>query len=158
MPAKAITAGEALPGRTSGPDAPDFSFLQKNKATMALNQNQKRVLAELMNPATRTQDEIAASCGLATRTVAGYLADDEFNAELNRLLDNVISRANAKLVGIVGAAIDTLQDILESEDTDTTNRRLTAIAILDNMLKLQEIKIVTDRLAKLEKAVFPGER
>jgi AcrR family transcriptional regulator len=121
---------------------------------MGLNVNQKKVLAEFLNPETREISEIADAAGVVERTVYRYLQDMEFKRELNQQLGQLITAANSQLAANAGEAVDVLRELMNKAEVSDTNRRLAAVAVLDYMLKLQELLTITERLEALENKVF----
>lgn len=121
---------------------------------MNLSANQRKALAEFINPETREVSVVAEKVGVTERTIYNYLADPEFKTVLNQQLGQLITAANSQLVANAGEAVEVLRELMARAKVSDTNRRLAAVAMLDYMLKLQELLTITQRLEALEKKVF----
>lgn len=119
-----------------------------------MNANKRKVLNLMLSPQASTIPQIADSAGLGERTVYSYLADPEFKRELDARLDQAIAEATINLTRISGKAVRTLEAIMDNQEASDTNRRLAAVSILDATLRMQELKATTDRISRLEAAVF----
>lgn len=64
-----------------------------------------------------TWDQGAAAAGVSRRTVARRLADPMFRGHLDSLRRNALARAADRLGGLSVAAVDTLEDLLTSDET-----------------------------------------
>ena len=84
---------------------------------MGLNRNQQKVLAALLIHGTAK--EAAAACGLAERTVYGYLANDAFTAELQKRQDAILAGVVAKMTTLAGAGMAQLEGALGVLDAHT---------------------------------------
>ena len=118
-----------------------------------LNVNQKKALKEMLAPGSRTADEVAAAAGLSVSTVYNYLANDEFRAALDQRLDHSISSATVRLTQLSEKAINALEEILDNKDASDTNKRLAAVAALDAMLRVQDLRNLMGRMARIEKEI-----
>ena len=119
-----------------------------------MNTNQKKVLAELLSPGSRTIPEVAAAVGLGERTVYAYLQDPEFQRELNAGLDRAITQASIQLANLSSRAVKVFEYLLRSEGVSDTNRRLAADAVLNHLVKLITEREFLDRLEALERKVL----
>jgi len=126
-------------------------FVGNCRKNMKINTNQRKVLRELLNPQSRTVRSIADAVGLAESTVYNYLSDPGFQQALNESLDRSITHASAKLASLSDLAIDTFQNLLESNNTSGTNRRLTAESVLNFLLKIRSEKELLERIERLER-------
>ena len=122
-----------------------------------LNANQKRAIAALLeNP---TIGEAAAACNLAERTIYRYLDEPQFRAELSRRESLSMDLATRRLLKMSEKALDALEDVLDYPlQKGATNMRLAAVAVINSLLKIRELRTIEQRLSELEKAVFDGSK
>jgi hypothetical protein len=124
--------------------------MAKNGAQTELSSRQRRTLAALLT--TRNAQEAAALAQVGERTLARWLAQPEFRNALLVAEGEAIDSAARRLASLADGAIDALAEILETGKE--ANKRLAAQAILDNLLKLRELRNLEQRLAGLEAAVY----
>jgi len=104
---------------------------------------------------TPTIEEAAASIGVNPRTVYRWLNDQAFKTALSAAERDALNLAGRGLLRLAGDAVQALGELLANPDQDgATNRRLAAVAVLDQLVKLREIRTVEQRLADLEAAVY----
>jgi len=84
---------------------------------MGLNRNQRKALAALLTHGTVR--EAAGACGLAERTLYGYLADDAFTAELQKRQDAILAGVVAKMTTLAGKGMAQLEGALGVLDSHT---------------------------------------
>jgi len=89
--------------------------------------------------------------GINKTTYYEWLKDEEFATELKTQQDQIYNSALIELNNLVGDAVSTYRELLNSEDESIKFR--TASAILDNRLKLIESKELQERIEALEKTV-----
>ena len=115
-----------------------------------LRTNQTKALAALL--ANNTIAEAAAAADIGERTLYRWLAEDlKFKQALNEAQTSLITQAAAQLMGLIGTAVQTLADLLGS-DQDSV-RRLAAVNLLDQAWKALELQNLTERLDALEAAI-----
>jgi len=117
-------------------------------AKSELNANQKKALAALL--ATTSVTAAAERCGLAERTLFGYLANETFKAELRSRQDAILSSVTSALVGLSGEAVATLRDLLESKTATDAVKCRAALGWLRNVRDAVELRDLADRVAALE--------
>ena len=100
---------------------------------------QKALLALLTNP---TKEKAAAAAGITSKTLRGYLADPEFQAEATRQAQQAIA-----------PALSTLREVVEDSGEGSQFRISAARSILEYSLKLTEQNDILAKLKELEKAV-----
>lgn len=118
-----------------------------------LSTEQRRAIVALLDTA-----DVAAAAEAANRTertVYRWLAEDEyFQAALAEREGQAIDEATRRLVTLASKAIDTLEEILDSDTASDQARRLAAQSVLDNLMKLRELRNVEQRLARLEERLL----
>ena len=114
----------------------------------AMQTNQRKALRALL--ACSTIEQAAKQAGLSKRTIYRYLADDSFKTELRALQDRTINAAVAALSGLAGDAIQVLRDALTDDDATMATRVRAAIAVLDQAIKLTELRDLIERVERLE--------
>jgi len=124
-------------------------------AKSELNANQKKALAALL--AEPTVKAAAESCGLAERTLYGYLADETFKAELRARQDAILSSVTSALVGLSGSAVQTLRDLLESKTVSDSVKCRAALGWLRHARDAVELADLSDRVAALEQKIGGGK-
>ena len=92
----------------------------------------------------------AKRCGLTERTLYNYLADEAFRTELHRRQDQVIAATTAALVGLSGAAVATLQEVLTDPDASQATKVRAALGWLKHTRDVVELDALTERVAALE--------
>ena len=120
-----------------------------------LNTNQKRAVPALLAYGTVTA--AAAALGLGEKTLYRYLENPAFKAELDKAVKGLIDSAGVRLYAGQDAALDTLEDIMESGKREA-DRRLAAVNWLTFAVKWREIQNVEDRLKALEEAVYGNDK
>jgi len=120
---------------------------------MNLTRNQTRAIKALME--YPTIDQVAEAIGVNPRTVFRWLDDPGFKVELSQAEGRSLDKIARRLLMLGNKAIDAIEDIIDDPDQPgATNKRLSAQAILDQVVKLRELRNIEARLADLEKAVF----
>ena len=122
-----------------------------------LSRNQVRAINALLQ--YPTIDQVAEVIGVNPRTVFRWLDDPGFRLELGQAEGEAIDRITRRLLVLADKALLAIEDILDNPDQDgASNKRLAAQAILDQLLKLRELRNIENRLTDLEKAVLNVER
>lgn len=115
-----------------------------------LTPSQRRAIEALL--AERNVREAAAAAGIGERTLHRYLTEPQFRQALTSAEGDLIDSATRRLLSLHESAIDTFSDLLEAEGTSDTIKLRAAQAVLDNILKLRELRNVEARLEALELA------
>ena len=71
---------------------------------------QKALLALLTNP---TKERAAAAAGITTKTLRGYLADPEFQAEYKKAFAGLVEDATRQVQQALAPALSTLREVVE---------------------------------------------
>jgi hypothetical protein len=117
----------------------------------ALSAKQSKAIAALLS--SKTVLGAAELAGVSARTLTRWLADDGFKAALTEAESEAIDAATRRLIGLQGAAIDTLQETLSDRKALPGIRLRAAQSILDYGLKLRELRNIESRLAALEATI-----
>ena len=119
-------------------------------AEQTLTPGQKRAIEALLS--TKSVVEAAKAAGLGERTLYRYLSDPFFRLQLSAAEGELIDTATRRLLALQGAALDTFEDILKSEEASDTIKIRAAQNVVDNLLKLRELRNLETRLTALEAA------
>jgi len=111
---------------------------------------QKALLALLTSS---TREKAAATAGITSKTLRGYLADPEFQTEYKKAFGSMVEDATRQAQQALAPALSTLREIVEDKDEDANARINAARAILSNGLKLIEVTDIVTRLDDLEAAM-----
>lgn len=101
-----------------------------------------------------TVEQAADAAGVNPRTLQRWAQDPGFRAALSSAEGAAIDRAARRLVTLADLAIDALEDVLKHPaQKGATNKRLAAGTILEQIIKLRELRNVEQRLSDLEAIV-----
>ena len=117
--------------------------------------NREKALAALLS--SDTQAEAAAKIGISDRTMRGYLADPEFNAEYQRRNRRLVSDATRQIQASYQVAINALREIVESKLSSEAGRISAARALLEYGMKFTEVNEVMTQLENIENAIKSDE-
>lgn len=111
---------------------------------------QKALLALLTSP---TREKAAAVAGITSKTLRGYLADPEFQAEYKRAFAVLVEDATRQAQQTLQPALFTLKEIMEDTGETAQARISAARSLLEYSLKMTEQLDILDRLTELEAAM-----
>ena len=118
-----------------------------------ITRNQRKAVAELLR--NKTIGEAAEATGVNARTLHRWLDRADFRLALSQAEGAALDRIGRRLLVMSDQALSAIQEILDDPDkTGNTNKRLAAGLILDQCLRLRELRAIETRLLDLEKAVF----
>ena len=101
-----------------------------------------------------TIEQAAMSAAVNPRTIYRWLDNPSFKAELSAAEGRAIDRAARRLVGLSGKALDALESVLDTpSQSGAGNKRLAAVAILESLLKLRDLRNIEVRITALELAL-----
>jgi len=120
-----------------------------------LTSAQKRAIQALLTE--RNVREAAAAAKVAERTLHRWLTEPFFRQQLTAAEGAAIDAATRRLLALHEAAIDTFSDLLADEDSTPTIKLRAAQSVLDNILKLRELRNVEVRLEALEAALMAAK-
>ena len=116
-----------------------------------LTGKQSKALAALLSEKNITA--AAELAGVSPRTLFRWLADADFKAALLEAENDAIDVATRRLIGLQGAAIDTLQETLTDRKALPGIRMRAAQSILDFLMRLRDLRNVEKRLSALEEII-----
>jgi hypothetical protein len=117
-----------------------------------LSDRQRKAIAALM--AARSVPEAAQAASVGERTLYRWLADDDvFRAALTAAEDRAIDTAARRLVQAAGDSVDVLITIRDDPEAPAAVRGRMAQILLDNLLRLRELRDVEARLSALEATI-----
>lgn len=108
---------------------------------------QKALLALLTSP---TREQAAAAAGITPKTLRGYLAVPEFQAEYKKAFAALVEDATRQAQQAMAPALSTLRDIVEDTGENAQARISAARSILEYSMKLTETTDILPRLDELE--------
>lgn len=104
-----------------------------------------------------TIEQAAEVAGVNPRTLYRWLDLPAFRVELTQAESAALDLAGRGLVRLVEGAVDALEDLLKTPNQEGASvKRLTANTILEQAVKLRELRSLEERVATLEKAVKNG--
>ena len=116
---------------------------------MTLKQ-QKALLALLTEP---TKTKAAGAAGITMKTLRGYLADPEFQAEYKKAFGSMVEDATRQAQQALAPALSTLREIVEDGGENAQARISAARSILEYSMKLTEQNDILSKLQELETEV-----
>jgi len=118
-----------------------------------ITRNQRKAIAALLE--YPTIEQVAEAIGVNPRTVYRWLDDADFRLALSQAEGEALDRVTRRLLILADKAIDAIEHVIDNPQYEgASNKRLAAQAILDQVVKLRELRNIEARLADLEKAVF----
>jgi len=118
-----------------------------------ITRNQKRAIAALLK--YPTIEQVAEAIGVNPRTVFRWLNDADFRLELSQAEGEALDRISRRLLVLGDKAINAIESVIDNPQYEgAANKRLAAALILDQLLKLRELRNIETRLSDLERAVF----
>lgn len=120
-----------------------------------LNSRQRKALAALI--ANKTIGAAAAACELSEKTLRRYLAIPAFRLALIQAETALIDESGRRLLSGQQKALDALDNLIDGAAKES-DKRLSAQAWMDLVLKLRELRNTEQRLTDLEREVFHGRK
>jgi hypothetical protein len=110
----------------------------------------KALLALLTNP---TKERAAEAAGITSKTLRGYLADPEFQAEYKKAFADLVEDATRKVQQTLEPAVAALREIMEDRSENGQVRVSAARSVLEYGLKMTEQTDILTRIQELEAAM-----
>ena len=111
---------------------------------------QKALLALLTQP---TKEKAATAAGIPSKTLRGYLAEADFQAEYKRAFSGLVEDATRQAQQAIAPALSTLREIVEDGEENAQARIYAARSLLEYSLKLTESTDILNRLDELEQTI-----
>ena len=111
---------------------------------------QKALLALLTQP---TKEKPATAAGITSKTLRGYLAEADFQAEYKRAFSGLVEDATRQAQQAIAPALSTLREIVEDGEENAQARIYAARSLLEYSLKLTESTDILNRLDELEQTI-----
>ncbi|MDI6696841.1 MAG: hypothetical protein QME21_17470 [Anaerolineales bacterium] len=112
------------------------------------------IAALLSAPSVEKASEVA---GISKRTLWRWLREDAFKAALTQAEGEAIADATRRLVGLQGAALSVIEQVLADRFQPAPVRLQAAKLIFDILLRLRSLTALEERLARLE-ALYYGDK
>ena len=106
------------------------------------------VTALITNP---TIKGAASECGIAEKTLHAWLKEPDFASKVREAQAEITRATMGRVLSTVGAAIDTLAEVMAYKDSGPGPRVAAAKALLEHSLKVYELEAVQQRLDALER-------
>lgn len=118
----------------------------------SLKPNQIEAITALLE--NETVKEAAALAGVCRTTVYRWLRDPDFQQALRAGEGAILDKVSRRLILLADKAVTALESVIdEPMQEGASQKRFASQAILDNVLKLWELRNVESRLSELEKRV-----
>ena len=118
-----------------------------------ITRNQRKAINALLR--YKTIEEAAGAIGVNPKTVFRWLDDTTFRLALSQAEGEALDRIGRRLLAMSEQALSAIQEILDDpKKPGNTNLRLSAALILNQTMRLRELRNIESRLADLERAVF----
>lgn len=102
---------------------------------------------------SRSIQHAADTLGLGYKTLLRWLEDPLFKAALTAAEGESLDCATRRLASLGDAAITTMEKIMANGESENTRLRA-AQSVLDNLLKMRELRGIEERISRLEEAVL----
>jgi len=122
--------------------------MSQNDTLSKFSQKQKAALLALLNGSS--QAEAAEAAEVSLRTVKRWLASPAFGQALNDSVGSAVALAVARLAALSDAAINVLNETLQSKEATISQRLRASNFALLHLLRLSEMSQVITRIEQLE--------
>lgn len=96
----------------------------------------------------------AASCGIAEKTLHGWLKEADFAKQVREAQQAVTRGTIARILSTVGLAVETLVEVASDKELAPGPRVTAARTLLEHTLKVYELEEVQRRLDELEGRLY----
>jgi transposase-like protein len=133
-------------------ECPDLSaHARKNEVSL---KKQKAIVALL---SSKAMSGAAQEAGVNERTLRRWLNEDpEFQAALKAAEADVLGDTVRRLTGAAESALTVILMIMLQSSNNASVRLRAALSVLEQLIKLRELSVMEERLARLEE--YLGER
>ena len=117
-----------------------------------MNSSKEQALAALLTcPTIR---EAARKCGIAERTINGYIREDtEFRRAYEEHRQAIVREASERMTNHLTVAIDTLTEIMTDKETNAATRVSAARILIEQGMKLVEVTDVLQQLQDIKASI-----
>jgi hypothetical protein len=115
---------------------------------LELSPKQSQAIRSLL--AKPSINEAAKDAGVNVRTIHRWMGEPAFRQALTQAEDQAINAATRRLVGISEVAVAVIASIMADRTVHAGTRLRAAQAVLDNLLKLVELRNLSERISALE--------
>ena len=117
-----------------------------------MNSAKEQALAALLtSPTIRAASQ---KCGIAERTINGYIREDaEFRQAYDEHRQAIIREASEKMTSAFNAAVDTLCEVMGNDENNAATRVTAAKAIIEHGMKLFEITDILQQLQDIRDSI-----
>ena len=123
--------------------------MTQNGTVKKLASKQNKAIDSLLQ--SKTVGAAAESVGVSRGTLYRWLRRPDFQEVLRQKEGQVLDRAARRLILLANKAIDALESVMDDPvQKGSSQRRYAATAILDNVLKIWELRNVEQRITDLE--------
>lgn len=123
---------------------------ENGTAEVALSAKQQRAIVALLS--TKSVSEAAKQAKVGERTLWRWLGDPSFRVHLAGAEADMLDATTRRLLQLQDGAIETVQAIMQDAEANAGVRLRAAQAVLENLLKLREMRNIEQRLTALEAA------
>ena len=110
---------------------------------------QTKLIAALLDPANKTQGAACVAAGVPQRTLANWLAEDDFQDALRQAESLMVDHAARRLLALTDSAIGALAEELSPYSKPQHSLRAAEL-VLSHVLKWRELGDLETRIAALE--------
>lgn len=121
---------------------------KNNENVTTMTPKQAQALRSLL--AKPSINEAAKDAGVNVRTIYRWLEEPVFKQALIKAEDQAINAATRRLVVISEAAVAVIVSIMADRNVNASTRLRAASVALENLLKLVEVRNLSERIAALE--------
>jgi hypothetical protein len=121
--------------------------MAKNNQETRLSAKQQRAIEALLNGRTKGQ---AAAAGVIPRTLSRWLANADFQTELNTASDQAVKQAATRLKSTLDTAVTVMRETMEDKRVNAAVRLRAADMAASHAMKLVEMAELLERIEKLE--------
>jgi hypothetical protein len=114
----------------------------------SLSSKQRRAIRALISKSTIKL--AAQDCGTSEPTIYRWLNEADFRSALTAAESAAIDNASRRLVTLTDSAINVVTVLMADPAVHPAIRLRAAIAVIENMLRLRELRTIEERLAALE--------